>query len=127
MKWKREDLKDQSKIKPLSASSSTTSGYAYDSYDLPFWYLKDRTYNFTIDAYDRTNVEFNISYIDPPQWIPGPGERVEWYNYTLTMNSTIIFIAYLPGVNISNYRTSFINESGVSSAYWGENITYSIW
>lgn len=110
----------------LTASSTTTNGYAYDTNDYPFWYLKDRTYNFTIDAYDQTNIEFNISYVDPPHWKPSGGLKIRWYNYTLTENSTIIFVAYMPGVNISNYITSFANSSGTGDAYWGEFVSFSV-
>ena len=107
----------------LSASSTTTNGYAYDSNDLPFWYFKDRTYNFTIDAYNLTNVVFDIDYVDPPQWEP---QGITWYNFTLEKNSTIIFMAYLPGVNISDYLTDFSNSSGTGYAYWGENVSFSL-
>ncbi|MFX1480328.1 MAG: hypothetical protein ACFFCI_19660, partial [Promethearchaeota archaeon] len=107
----------------LSASSSTTNGYAYDGSDYPFWYLKDRTYNFTIDAYNLTNVEFDIQDIDPPQFKP---QGRYWFNFTLERSSTIIFTVYLPGVNVSNYLTSFSNGSGTRDAYWGENVIFSV-
>ena len=107
----------------ISASSTTTNGYAYDTNDYPFWYLKDRTYNFTIDAYNVTNAVFDVYYVDPPQ---GKPSGVTWFNFTLTKNSTIIFTVYLPGVNISYYLTSFVNSSGIGDAYWGENISFSV-
>ncbi len=107
----------------ITSSSSTTSGWALDNSDTPFWYLKDRIYNFTIDAYNLTNVEFDIQYIDPPQSKP---TGITWFNFTLQRNSTIIFKAYLPGVNTSYYLTSFSNSSGTEEAYWGDSITYSV-
>ncbi|UCD01380.1 MAG: carboxypeptidase regulatory-like domain-containing protein [Promethearchaeota archaeon] len=107
----------------LSASSTTTGGYAYDNSDYPFWYLKDRTYNFTIDAYNITNAVFDVSYVDPPNGMPS---GVTWYNFTLTQYSTINFTVYLPGVNISYYLTSFSNISGTVDAYWGEDISFSV-
>ncbi|MFX0105471.1 MAG: hypothetical protein ACFE75_08270, partial [Candidatus Hodarchaeota archaeon] len=107
----------------LSASSTTTNGYAYDTNDLPFWYLKDRTYNFTIDAYNLTNAVFDVYYIDPPQFKP---QGITLFNFTLEKNSTIIFRVYLPGINVSNYLTSFANGSGTGDAYWGEYISFSV-
>jgi hypothetical protein len=107
----------------LTTSSTTTNGWAYDSSDLPFWYLKDRIYNFTIDAYNLTTVDFDVYDIDPPQFKPS---GITWFNFTLQKNSTIIFRAYLPGVNTSYYLTSFSNSSGTENAYWGENIEYSV-
>ncbi|MFX1391226.1 MAG: hypothetical protein ACFE9Z_14265 [Promethearchaeota archaeon] len=107
----------------LSSSSSTTNGWAFDSEDLPFWYLKDRVYNITIDAYNLTNVEFDIENIDPPQFKP---QGITWFNFTLQQNSTIIFRVYLPGVNTSYFLTSFSNSSGTPEAYWGENVTFSL-
>ncbi|MFX1432111.1 MAG: hypothetical protein ACFFCY_18230, partial [Promethearchaeota archaeon] len=106
----------------LTSSSSTTGGWAYDSNDLPFWYLKDRTYNFTIDAYNLTTAQFDVNYIDPPQSQPS---GVYWFNFTLERRSTINFTVYLPGVNTSRFLTSFSNSSGTEEAYWGDNITFS--
>ncbi|MFX1379670.1 MAG: hypothetical protein ACFFA4_11335 [Promethearchaeota archaeon] len=107
----------------LTASSTTTGGWAYGSSGLPFWYLKNRIYNFTIDAYNLTNIVFDVDYIDPPQWQP---QGITWFNYTLETASTITFKAYLPGVNTSYYLTSFSNSSGTEEAYWGDNVAFSV-
>jgi hypothetical protein len=64
-----------------------------------------------------------VDQIDPPQWKP---TGITWFNFTLQMNSTIIFKVYLPGVNTSNYLTSFSNSSGTEDAYWGENLIFSV-
>ncbi len=111
----------------LSAFSSR-DGYAYapkNSYETPFWYLIGRVYNFSIDVPDNPNVDFNITYIDPPQWIPAPGEKIKEYNYTLYKNSTITFnVIPETVVNFTQYDTSFNMSYSTSEVLWGENMNF---
>ncbi|MFW9900787.1 MAG: hypothetical protein ACFFDY_05810, partial [Candidatus Thorarchaeota archaeon] len=111
------------------SSFSGRDGYAYapkNSYETPFWYLRGRKYNFTIDIANNTNVEFNITDINPPQWIPAPGEKINEYNYTLYQNSSITFnIIPDVGVNFTNYDSSFNRSYSITDILWGE--TMNLW
>ncbi len=111
----------------LSAMSDR-DGYAYapkNSYETPFWYLTNRVYNFSIDVPDNPNVDFNITYINPSQWIPAPGQKIKWYNYTLYQNSSITFNV-IPEtlINFTRYDTEFNMSYGTSEVLWGENIIF---
>ena len=104
-------------------------GYAYTpTHDLPFWYLKDRIYNITINSLNVTNVEFNVTYISPAnQWYPTDKDGIKWYNYTLYGGSSITFnLIFRIDVNITNYITAFFNASGTGEVFWGDNLTFSI-
>ncbi len=110
------------------SSFSSRDGYAYapkNSYETPFWYLRGRKYNFTIDIANNTNVEFNITYVVPPQWIPAPGVKISEYNYTLYQNSSITF-NMIPeaGVNFTDYDSSFNRSYGISEVLWGETMNF---
>ncbi|MFX0145193.1 MAG: hypothetical protein ACFE9C_14095, partial [Candidatus Hodarchaeota archaeon] len=100
----------------------TGTGYMYDTKGLPFWYLKGYLYNITIDAYGEKNVEFNVTDIEPTQWVPSG--KIRWYNHTLIRGATIIFTVFLT-VNATEYLTSLSNSSGTEMAYWGDNATFS--
>jgi len=100
----------------------TGTGYMHDTNGLSFWYLKDHTYNFTIDAYNEKNIQFNITEIDPPQWVPSG--KLKWYNHTLISGTTITFTVFLT-INTTEYLTTFSNSSGTQQAYWGEKLTFS--
>ena len=111
----------------LSAISDR-DGYAYapkNSYETPFWYLTNRVYNFSIDVPGNLNVDFNITYIDPSQWIPAPGEKIKWFNYTLYQNSSITFNV-IPEtlINFTQYDTDFNLSYGTSEVLWGENMVF---
>ncbi len=111
----------------LSAMSDR-DGYAYapkNSYETPFWYLTNRVYNFSIDVPNNPNVDFNITYINPSQWIPAPGEKIKWFNYTLNQNSSINFNV-IPEVqtNFTEYDTEFNLSYGMTEVLWGENLVF---
>ncbi|MFX0006851.1 MAG: hypothetical protein ACFFAV_09000 [Candidatus Hermodarchaeota archaeon] len=111
----------------LSAISDR-DGYAYapkNSYETPFWYLINRVYNFSIDVAHNPNVDFNITYINPSQWIPAPGEKIKWFNYTLYQNSSITFNV-IPEVetNFTQYDTEFNSSFGMTEVIWGENLVF---
>ncbi len=111
----------------LSAMSDR-DGYAYapkNSYETPFWYLTNRVYNFSIDVPNNPNVDFNITYINPSQWIPAPGEKIKWFNYTLNQNSSITFNV-IPEVvtNFTLYDTEFNSSYGMTEVLWGENLIF---
>ncbi|MFX1308650.1 MAG: hypothetical protein ACFE8C_03060 [Promethearchaeota archaeon] len=111
----------------LSAMSDR-DGYAYapkNSYETPFWYLINRVYNFSINVPDNPKVDFNITYINPPQWIPSPGEKIKWYNYTLYQNSSITFNV-IPEtiVNFTQYDTEFNMSFSTSEVVWSENMIF---
>ncbi|MHA2391201.1 MAG: carboxypeptidase-like regulatory domain-containing protein [Promethearchaeota archaeon] len=104
-------------------------GYAFTTgSNLPFWFLKDRTYNISINSLNVTNIEFNVTEISPlNQWYPTDSDGVNWYNYTLYGGSSITFnLIFKIEVNITNYITAFFNASGTAEVFWGENLTYSI-
>ncbi|MFX0136638.1 MAG: hypothetical protein ACFFDN_23570, partial [Candidatus Hodarchaeota archaeon] len=109
-------------------ADSDWDGYAYapkNSYETPFWYLIGRVYNFSVDVPENPNVDFNITYIDPTQWIPAPGEKIKEYNYTLYQNSSITFnvIPETP-INFTLYDTAFNMTYGTSEVLWGENMNF---
>ncbi|MHA2048285.1 MAG: carboxypeptidase-like regulatory domain-containing protein [Promethearchaeota archaeon] len=104
-------------------------GYSYTpTHDLPFWYLKDRIYNISINSLNVTNIEFNVTNISPiNQWYPTDKDGITWYNYTLYGGSSITFnLIFKTDVNITNYITAFFNASGTGEAFWGEDLTFSI-
>ncbi|MFX1277277.1 MAG: hypothetical protein ACFFAH_08700 [Promethearchaeota archaeon] len=99
-------------------------GYAYSQInELPFWFLIGRTYNFTIDTGNLTNVNFNITYIDPIQWIPSQNEEINEYNYTLYSNSSITFNIIPPkDHNFTNFNTKLNITFAVDTVFWGDTI-----
>ncbi|MHA1884244.1 MAG: carboxypeptidase-like regulatory domain-containing protein [Promethearchaeota archaeon] len=122
------DMKTGQKLVNLT-SRLERDGYAYTpTHDLPFWYLKDRIYNISINSLNTTNVEFNVTNISPiNQWYPTGTNGVKWYNYTLFGGSSITFnLIFKTKVNITNYITAFFNASGTGEAFWGEDLTFTI-
>ena len=122
------DNKTQQPIVNLT-SRLDRDGYAYTTItDLPFWFLKDRIYNISINSLNVTNVDFNVTDITPYQWHPTDSDGVKWYNYTLYGGSSIefnlIFKTFTP--NITNYVTSFFNASGTADVQWGQDMSFSI-
>ncbi len=107
-------------------------GYAYgQTNEVPFWYSIGRVYNFSIDVGNATNFDFNITYISgpgPSQWIPGLGEKIDEYNYTLYGNSSITFFI-IPDLNLNftDFDTAFNNSYGETEAYWGEELDYWVY
>ncbi|GAI70882.1 unnamed protein product, partial [marine sediment metagenome] len=53
-------------------SDDGRDGYAYGQInDIPFWFFKDRVYNFSIDIFNITNADFNVTLLSPDnQWRP---------------------------------------------------------
>jgi hypothetical protein len=124
-------ISDNSTGQPLVNLTSRLDrdGYAYTTLtDLPFWYLKDRTYNVSINSLNVTNADFNVTYISPAdQWYPTSVDGVKSYNYTLYGGSSITFnLIFKVEINLTNYITAFFNASGTIEAFWGEDLTYSI-
>ncbi|MBD3342459.1 MAG: hypothetical protein GF353_25390, partial [Candidatus Lokiarchaeota archaeon] len=120
----------------LTANSDAVApledGYAYDDNGIPFWFMKDRTYNFSIDTVAEDNSYFNItSLIEPdgpwkPSWRP-TGTELEHniYNYTLHGNTSITFnILTAEEINFSYYFTSFYDYDGPNEIYYGENMLF---
>ena len=110
------------------SSFSDRDGYAYgpkNGYETPFWFLIGRKYNFSIDVANITDAPFNITYVEPTQWIPGI-TKINEYNYTLYGSSSITFNLRLEGtgVNITNYDTSFNASFGTTEVFWGEDLNF---
>ena len=105
------------------------NGYAFDTGDLPFWYFRGKTYNFSINVANLTDVSFNVTKLDPNpenQWYPKSLDGIKTYNFTLYRNVTLVFniIFKGTGVNITDYDTVFYNASGTAEVFWGENMTF---
>ncbi len=110
-------------------SDSDRDGYAYGQInDIPFWFFKDRAYNFSIDIVNITNADFNVTLLSPDnQWSPTDNNGVQSYNYTLYGQASITFnIIFKQEINITNYDTAFFNSSGTLEVFWGEDLTYSV-
>jgi len=112
-------------------SIAARDGYAYgenNGYDIPFWFLRGITYNFSIDVLNITDVNFNVTFMDPDnQWKPVSNSGRSYYNYTLFETGTITFnIIFEKAVNLTNYDTAFFNSSGTLQATWGDHLNYSI-
>ncbi|MFX0082166.1 MAG: hypothetical protein ACFE94_10480 [Candidatus Hodarchaeota archaeon] len=110
------------------SSFSDRDGYAFspkNGYETPFWFLIGRKYNFSLDIANITDAPFNITYVDPPQWIPGLA-KINEYNYTLHGDSSITFNLRLEGtgVNVTNYDTAFNTTGGTSEAFWEDDISF---
>ncbi len=110
-------------------SDSGRDGYAYgQTNDIPFWFFKDRVYNFSIDIVNITNADFNVTLLSPDnQWCPTDNNGVQSYNYTLYGQASITFnVIFTQEINITNYNTAFFNSSGTLEVFWGEDLTYSV-
>ena len=112
-------------------SIATRDGYAYgesNGYDIPFWFMRGETYNFSIDVLNITDAFFNVTFMDPDnQWKPISNSGVKYYNYTLYEAGLITFnIIFEKTVNLTNYDTSFFNSTGTLQATWGDYLDYSI-
>ena len=124
-------ISDNSTGQPLVNLTShlDRDGFAYTTItDLPFWFLKDRTYNISINSLNITNVDFNVTYLSPVnQWYPASSDGINSYNYTLYGGSSITFnLIFKVEVNLTNYVTAFFNASGTEEAFWGEDFTFSV-
>ncbi|MFW9879156.1 MAG: hypothetical protein ACFFG0_39255, partial [Candidatus Thorarchaeota archaeon] len=108
------------------ATPPLKNGYAYgQNNEVPFWFLRGVTYNFTIDIANDTFVDFNITSPKqyPTQWIPGSGVKIKVYNFTLYGNSSITFnIIPKAGYNFTIFDTRFNSSYSTGSVYWGETI-----
>ncbi|MEE9377366.1 MAG: DUF2341 domain-containing protein [Candidatus Lokiarchaeia archaeon] len=101
-------------------------GYAYGAInDIPFWFLKDRTYNISINSLNETNVKFNVTYLSPPnQW---KLTETHWYNYTLYGNASITFsLIFTEEVNLTSFYTAFFNASSITEVLWSNNMSFSV-
>ena len=112
-------------------SIATRDGYAYgesNGYDIPFWFMRGETFNFSIDVLNVTDAYFNVTFMNPDdQWKPTSNSGVKYYNYTLYEAAMITFnIIFAKSVNITNYDTSFFNSTGTLQATWGDYLNYSI-
>ena len=112
-------------------SIASEDGYAYgenNDYEIPFWFFKDRTYNFSIDVLNVTNINFNVTFMSPEnQWSPTSNAGVDAYNYTLFESGSITFnIIFAQTVNLTDYDTSFFNSSATYLATWGDPLSYSL-
>ena len=121
-----DDLTGQSLVN--LSSFNDRDGYAYgpkNSFETPFWFLIGRKYNFSIDIGNLTAAPFNITYVEPTQWIPGM-TKINEYNYTLYGNSSITFNLRLEGtgINITNYDTAFNGTFGTTDVFWGEDLNF---
>jgi hypothetical protein len=108
---------------------TSVDGNAYSTTnDLPFWFLKDRTYNISMNSLNITNVDFNVTYMSPQnQWSPTDADGINWYNYTLHGGSSITFnLIFKVDINLTSYITAFFNATGTSNVLWGENISFSL-
>ncbi|MFX1426359.1 MAG: hypothetical protein ACFFBE_07890 [Promethearchaeota archaeon] len=108
---------------------TSVDGYAYSSTNnLPFWFLKDKTYNISINSLNITNVDFNVTYMSPEnQWRPTDADGIKWYNYTLYGGSSITFnLIFKVEVNLTSYITTFFNATGTEEVLWGQNISFSL-
>ena len=109
-------------------SDSGRNGYSFGQInDIPFWFFKDRVYNFSINIVNITNADFNVTLLSPDnQWKPTDNAGVQFYNYTLLGAAAITFnIIFTQQLNITSYDTAFSNSSGTLEAFWGEDLTYS--
>jgi len=101
------------------------NGYAFGQInsDLPFWFLKGYTYDFSL-VFFGTHKDLIVNNTQPSQWTPGEGVNVYYYNYTVYQASNLTFEIYLgSGVNTSNYETRFESLTFDESVDWGQNIT----
>ena len=108
---------------------TSVDGYAYSSTNkLPFWFLKDRTYNISINSLNITNVDFNVTDMSPlNQWRPTDADGINWYNYSLYGGSSITFnLIFKVEVNLTSYITAFFNATGTEEVLWGEDISFSL-
>jgi len=109
-------------------SDSSRDGYAFGQInDIPFWFFKDRIYNFSIDIVNITNADFNVTLLSPDnQWKPTDYNGVQFYNYTLYGAASITFnVIFTQEINITSYDTAFFNSSGTLEVFWGEDLTFS--
>jgi len=110
-------------------SDENRNGYAFGQInDIPFWFFKDRVYNFSIDIVNITNSYFNITLMTPEnQWKPVDNIGIQYYNYSFYGKAAITFNIILEQtINITNYDTALVNASGSLEVFWSEQITYSI-
>ncbi|MFX0186335.1 MAG: hypothetical protein ACFE8A_01225 [Candidatus Hodarchaeota archaeon] len=101
------------------------NGYAYGQInEVPLWYKRGWTYNFTIDVANETYLDFNVTINSGPiQWTPDPAGLKE-YNYTLWENSTLTFCVIPPGVgfNFTKFITILNASYSTGSVEWGDSI-----
>lgn len=112
-------------------SIAVRDGYSYgqnNGYEIPFWFFRGRTYNFSIDVLNITDVSFNVTYMSPEnQWRPISNTGIKNYNYTFYESGSITFnIIFESVLNLTHYDTTFYNSSGTTQATWGEFLNYSI-
>ncbi|MBY9007502.1 MAG: hypothetical protein KGD63_12160 [Candidatus Lokiarchaeota archaeon] len=109
---------------------ATRNGYTYgakNAYDIPFWFLKNRNYTFRIDVLNYTNIEFNVSSLDPDDSRWRPTSAVTSYEHNFNISMTITFnIIFETEINVSLYNTALFNVSGTDQVQWGEDLIYTL-
>ncbi len=102
-----------------------STGYTFGqgNTDVPFWFLRGYTYNFTL-TFLGDHVDVNVTESD--QW---KDFTAYYYNYTLWSKKNITLkLHYGVGVviNMSKYKTMFEDLDVVEQAMWGEDVTVSV-
>jgi len=113
--------------KPFNVNLLTRdfTGYAYGqiNIDLPLWYLRGYTYNFSL-VFFGSHKNLIVNYSD--QYFK-EDVNIYYYNYTLLNSTDLIFEVYLgEGVNASLFQTKFKNLIIPESVIWSENITVQV-
>ena len=101
------------------------TGYAFGqgNTDLPFWFLRGSTYNFSLN-FLGDHVDVNVTESD--QW---KDFTAFYYNYTLMSKTNItlkLFFGLGVILNLSKYQTAFKDLDVVDQVMWGENVTVSV-
>ncbi|KKK77488.1 hypothetical protein LCGC14_2853110, partial [marine sediment metagenome] len=101
------------------------TGYAFGqgNTDLPFWFLRGSTYNFTL-TFLGDHVDVNVTESD--QW---KNFTAYYYNYTLwTKTNITLKLHFGVGVviNLTKYQTMFKNLTIVDQIMWGKDITVNV-
>ncbi|KKL66044.1 hypothetical protein LCGC14_2148920, partial [marine sediment metagenome] len=113
-------------LETRDSASPSLKGIAYGRVNtqVTFWYLRGKTYNFTLDFFGSHKDLIINSSSDPGAWdfnqLP-----VYRYNYTPLTQTNFTFELYWGGggVNSSWFQTRFKDTSVNDSVTWGELIT----
>jgi hypothetical protein len=73
-----------------------------------------------LEFFETENWLFSVDYTSPGAFLR---ENTEWYNYSVTQASEIIFTF---AVDPSKYQTQLSDFSGTSTVNWGDNLIYSV-
>lgn len=111
----------ESIVNLTTASTDNNKGYAYGetNYEIPFWYISGRIYNFTLEWFEKDQ-DFLVNASDQSKPKPPPYLNMDRpYNYTLINAQEIIFDL---DTDIDKYKTRFNESSGPTEVIWGEII-----